>query len=429
MVALAKSSEHDDSGAHSKVYARGGELVEGSEPTPKHSSSWPQLLESRDSGAHSMLVEVSSASASARMGMQLQGQVAPNVLESPPKGDADAPRRGRLTGLGSGRIRMALTGEEDLSGQMSVREAMSSLGAQSLAVPRRVLSVVLGEFRVTYKIVWRDLSASLIPATLFGLAALHATGEWTAVSIGRTLLHCFAYFSLYIYSFCLCNQVVGFREDRVNKPDRVLPAKMISMRGAVARWLIAMIAFPTVGYLLGGPSILGWAVAWQLIFLSYNFLGLHQHWFTKNTVFITLGTIVQLAPAWELVAPLEPTAWRWIIVVAASFGLTLHLQDLRDVQGDELVGRRTLPIVIGQKWTRRLLAVGIGLLPVVTHLGLVQETSFEPSVVGIEIVLTTLNFVVAWRTLRLQSPKSDHRTYILHTYWFCAVLASGLVLI
>jgi 4-hydroxybenzoate polyprenyltransferase len=324
---------------------------------------------------------------------------------------------------------MAAVPDPDISVQMSVSVALSSIGSQLAAAPGRALKTILDEVRITYQIVWRDLSASLIPATLFGLAALHARGEWTLVSVGYALLRCFAYFSLYIYTFCLCNQIVGYREDRVNKPDRVLPAKTITMKGAVARWIFAMAAFPLVGFALGGLPILGWAIAWQAIFLSYNFLGLHQHWFTKNTVFITLGTIVQLAPAWGLSAPLEPVAWRWILVVAASFGFTLHLQDLRDVQGDHLVGRRTLPIVIGQKWTRRLLAVGIGLLPLVTHFGLVRSGSFRLSVVVLEVALTLLNLVVAVRTLRLSSPQADHRTYILHTYWFCAVLASGIVVI
>ena len=120
----------------------------------------------------------------------------------------------------------------------------------------------------------------------------------------RTLISCFAYFSLYIYAFCLCNQIVGYREDRVNKPDRVLPSKMLIMRGAVIRWLVSMMAFPLVGYAIGGAPLLAWAIAWQIIFLTYNFLGLQRHWFTKNAVFITLGTILQLGPAWLITAPL-----------------------------------------------------------------------------------------------------------------------------
>lgn len=306
---------------------------------------------------------------------------------------------------------------------------ISMAGRQIVSGPRWLLRRIVFEARVTYCIVWRDLSASLIPATLFSLTALNATAGLTVGSVAQTLLRSLLYFSLYIYAFCLSNQLVGHEEDRVNKPDRVLPAGLIDHRGAVLRWALAMVMFPLMGLLLGGWPILLWALVWQAIFLSYNFLGLHRHWLTKNVVFISLGTIALLAPAWQLVAPIDAVAWRWIIVVAVAFGLTLHLQDLRDVQGDRIVGRRTLSMVIGQDWARWLLAVGIGSLPVVTHVGLIHGIPLSPTVVIIEVLLATLNMVVAVRTVKCRSPQADHRTYILHTYWFCAVLASGILLL
>jgi len=307
----------------------------------------------------------------------------------------------------------------------SVRQISENSGAWC----PRVLSFVTHETRVTYRIVYRDLSASLIPGTLFSLAALHATNRWSPQSAADLAVRCFVYFALYIYCFCLSNQIVGYEEDRLNKPDRVLPSGLISMEGALRRWWIAMIAFPTAAFLLGEWAMLGWAIAWQLIFLSYNHLGLDRHWFTKNVVFITFGSVAQLGPAWQLATPLDATGWRWVWIVSLAFGLTLNLQDLRDVEGDREIGRRTLPIALGEPLSRVLIAGGIVGLPIATHYGLVASTPITLPIVAVEIGLAVLNIVVAVRTMQLTNPQADHKTYMWHTYWFCGVLASAWVIL
>lgn len=289
----------------------------------------------------------------------------------------------------------------------------------------RLVAGVRHEASVTYRIVWRDLSASLIPATLMSLAALFTQVDWTPIDLLRTIAFSVLYFSLYIYSFCLSNQIVGFDEDRVNKPDRVLPSGTISMRGARNRWFISMLIFPLMGFALGGFALLRWAVAWQVIFLSYNHLGLHRHWFTKNVVFITLGTLVQLAAAWELVSPLTLASWQWIAVVSVAFGVTLHIQDLRDVEGDRAVGRHTLPVAIGQSATRRVMAIAIALLPILCHFFLFSMAKPSVSIACCEVGLSVLNAIVSVRLIRKTSISDDHCTYMLHTYWFCAVLAAA----
>lgn len=284
------------------------------------------------------------------------------------------------------------------------------------------------EARITYGLVWRDLSASLIPATLMALAASHTTSSLSLTSAPILIGSCLLYFGLYIYGFCLCNQIVGVEEDRANKPDRVIPSGMLSLHGAKQRLAFALIAFPVAAYALGGDQLLVFALAWQMIFLAYNLLGLHLHWSTKNIVFIGLGTIVLLAPAWLLGGPLHSEAWRWVLVVSIAFAATLHLQDLRDTDGDRLVGRQTLPIAVGMFRARVLIALAIASLPIAIHFTLFQFPSSTTSITT-ELVLGATNLLVALRTLLMRNPKADHKTYMLHTYWFCMVVASaGLVL-
>ncbi len=292
-----------------------------------------------------------------------------------------------------------------------------------------VLDKVRKEALVTYRLIRRDLSASLIPGILMSLAALQTASDWTAAELVGTLVRSTAYFFLYIYTFCLSNQIVGYREDCLNKPDRVIPSGMLSMRGALIRWGLGSLAFPVAAYALGGISLAGWAVAWLFICLCYNQFGLHKHWFSKNVVFITLGTIVLFAPAWEIAAPFTANAWRWILIIALSFGVTLHVQDLRDVEGDRAVGRRTLPMALGEVPTRWVMALGIVLLPLVTHFGLVAPTAPHPAALPIELGLAALNLLVGHRLVFVRSAKADHETYMFHTYWFCAVCAAGIILL
>lgn len=282
------------------------------------------------------------------------------------------------------------------------------------------------EAHATYRLVYRDLSASLIPATLMVFSALitsRADTNHAVRSLGGALL----YFSLYIYTFCLTNQIVGFEEDKLNKPNRPLPSGLWTMTGAVARLAFSFTIFPTVAYFLGGVAIARWAIAWQLIIVAYNFV-LHKHWFSKNVVFITLGTIVQLAAAWQIVTPLTPMAWHWILYISVAFGITLHLQDLRDIIGDLEMERKTLPISVGEKSARIILAVMIGILPLMTHIFVMQFYPATIERVIIEGLLGTMNMLVAIRVLLLRNCESDHHTYMLHTYWFCAIIGSiGLV--
>ena len=43
------------------------------------------------------------------------------------------------------------------------------------------------------------------------------------------------------------------------------------------------------------------------------------------------------------------------------------------------------------------------------------------------IGLTAIAVVVALRVALLRGPAADHRTYILYSYWYCAILASMVV--
>lgn len=282
------------------------------------------------------------------------------------------------------------------------------------------------ELYLSYRFVWRDLSATVIPNLILAIAAIKASGNFSAAAIlsalGRTLI----YFWFYIYAFCLANQLAGVDEDRSNKPDRPIPAGLVSYDGAQLRFAIVMVIFPSLGWCFG---ILKWTVLWQICILLHNFYGFSKHWFSKNMIIMPLGLVALMAPAWELVMPLNAVVCRWIIVLSVMLALTIHLQDLRDVKGDRLIHRKTLPLDWGEGNARIAIFVMLFLRVAVVHFLLMAPAGWSFAVVACDLALASIDIITAIRIVTSSSTRADHKTYMLYTYWHCLMMASAIVVL
>lgn len=278
------------------------------------------------------------------------------------------------------------------------------------------------ELRLSYAFIRRDLSSAFVPAILFTAAALKATSAPTMdllAAMGRASL----YFWLYTYTFCLSNQIVGVEEDRLNKPDRPIPAGMTSRSGALVRWAIASIALVLVGWWFG---VAMWAILWLAVSIAHDFLNLSKCWVLK-CVIMSVGVVAQLAAAWAMVTPLTSLAHTWIVVIALLIFPTVSLQDLRDMAGDRRLRRKTLPLVAGDRLTRTLLSVCFALQPLVVHFGLMAPFG-GPLAVLCESITAAVSLVIAARILLHRHPAADHETYLLYTCWYCLLLVCAVVL-
>lgn len=280
------------------------------------------------------------------------------------------------------------------------------------------------ELWLCWKFVAGDLSSAVVPALLF-LAAAWSSQNLPVSVLLRSMGYGLLYFWLYIYVFCLSNQLTGIEEDRINKPHRPLVAGLVSPRGARHRWIVMMSVFTIVGWLLG---VLPWALLWQLVVLLHNFGGWAKRWYGKNFS-MSLGIVAQLGAAWQLVGPLTPMAWRWILCIAAAIFVLVPVQDLRDIKGDRRSQRRTLPLVLGEERARWLLAASFALLPLVVHSVLMLPLGLSPAVIVCDLLLAVFGLVIAGRILLFRSPHADHQTYLLFTYWYCLALACAVVVL
>jgi 4-hydroxybenzoate polyprenyltransferase len=290
--------------------------------------------------------------------------------------------------------------------------------------PSMVARGVVREIILIWAFIRYDLSATMIPAMLFVFAAWHSHDGQTQ-SLVPVIIKGISYFLLYTLTFCISNQIVGIHEDVINKPSRPLVSGQVCLFGAWWRWVGAMIAFFIVGVWFG---VAEWTILWQCTFVVYNF-GHGARSFAFKNLAMSLGVVAQLAAAWQLVTPITPLAWTWILTPALLMLIYISLQDLRDVHGDRQMHRATFPIVFGMQRSRWFLAIAFGMLPLIIEHTLLAPLPSSAARWIIYGILTTLSLIICVRLLWYPSPTAHHRTYQLFTYWYCWLLAGAIILI
>ncbi|KAJ6535156.1 UbiA prenyltransferase family-domain-containing protein [Mycena capillaripes] len=282
-----------------------------------------------------------------------------------------------------------------------------------------VQATILNELDVFWAFTWRDWSSTLIPGMMYTVAVFRrlpfpVSPSFIGLGIGRALI----YLALYIYSFNLSNQIHGVTEDRINKPSRPLPSGRISLREAYFRWYATTVAFLVVGAAWGVGQ---WSLLWVLLTIAHNFGGFDKHWFTRNLVFISLGVIALLQPMWELLAPSSSTEWQWMLMLSGFSGILCNVQDFRDVEGDRAIGRHTLPLALGERDSRRVMAAFFSITPPIFWA--VELIS------GYHVYWFGLSMLyIAYRILRGTSREYDHKTYIIFTcLYLCGLIGVHIV--
>ncbi|KAI1385851.1 UbiA prenyltransferase family-domain-containing protein [Hypoxylon trugodes] len=165
-----------------------------------------------------------------------------------------------------------------------------------------------------------------------------------------------------LFLFNLHNQrhAATIAEDAINKPWRPLPAGRINSKQTTQIMYIMYAVIITVSFKVGGliPCLLE-----ALFCLWYNEWGGATDPFMKNLL-NGLGFACFFAGPLEAITGYSVfggngKAAAWVGILAAAITTTSHTQDFRDMEGDKAVGRRTVPLVIGDYNARILVAVGV----------------------------------------------------------------------
>jgi 4-hydroxybenzoate polyprenyltransferase len=272
---------------------------------------------------------------------------------------------------------------------------------------------VVREIKLSWLFIYRDISATILPGIVMVLVSWWSSNAtWNVLPV--YILYMILHMGLSIYTFCLSNQVAAIEEDRVNKPDRPLPAGLTTVKEVYIRLIISNILYLAISYYLG---LIWFTVAWQLITFLLNNMNWGKHWVSKNLLGMTGGTFALFCAQWQIVQPLSKEVWIYMAAYSIWVGVSILIQDLRDQEGDRLHGRRTLPLAIGDVGARTLLSIYFVILSPLIFIGAASLGLFSnPEKWTLLVIEVLVSWLIAYRTWVCRTAKGDHKTYMWFTY-------------
>ena len=253
------------------------------------------------------------------------------------------------------------------------------------------------------------------------LGELLALGEIPAF---RDLILGFSSVFLISASSLILNDYFDLESDRINAPERPLPAGLVSEHDVILLFLGVTIAGLIASALLSFISLLVGLLAWTVGFL-YNWRfkksGLPGNLmvsFSVGTTFIFGGIAIG--------KPLEAVVW-FFGILAALINLGEEIAaDAMDVEGDRKAGSRSLPVLFGQETALRfsaaifLLVIVISIVPFV--LGWMEWLYVTP--------FLFMDGVILFSTYKLLDPKlANRRRYIRWIYLSASLAILSVIVI
>ncbi|OCH86989.1 hypothetical protein OBBRIDRAFT_837729 [Obba rivulosa] len=250
-----------------------------------------------------------------------------------------------------------------------------------------------------------DFKTTIIPITFFTAAA----------SPNPTLCHVLqaAFWTwLQVLQFDLANQTMRPEEDEYNKRDRPLPSGRLTLATACKlRWILVPICWAwSASY---SKEALYASVAASALTVIYNECATHSgHWTVRNLVnaagyaSFEVGATVVATPGNQ---HLDRISILSVCISASIYATTIQTQDFKDIHGDRLIGRRTLPI-IHPALARYTVIAGLLLWSIV----LTYVWDLEQSV---QVVLFVLSFFISYRFVTFKDVAADQVSFYWYNVW------------
>lgn len=250
-------------------------------------------------------------------------------------------------------------------------------------------------------------------ASEFGMGASMSFSQILA-SLPEMLL--WSWSNLFLFTLHNQRHASAISEDNFNKPWRPLSAGRISPHQVKMLIFCVYPAIFTVSGTIGGlaPCILeAFSCLW------YNEWNGASNPLLKNLL-NGIGFACFFAGPLEVatnrsVLSGDMKAFMWLLVLAGAISTTVHAQDFRDIDGDRVSGRKTVPLSIGEEYARAALVVGIigwtALSCWLWDLGSAERSwlSCIPACVA--------GAIIAWSFYRNKTREGDRRSWKLYPLW------------
>lgn len=223
-----------------------------------------------------------------------------------------------------------------------------------------------------------DIKTVLLPQTIFSVSAF-ISRSGTAIFPNSTtaftdecilhLLKRLPLMTLVLWSHLLLENFANQRlpgaviEDKINKPWRPIPSGRITPQETQE---LLRRAVPLVLLLDSVLGIFTQGLIAMLLIWLYNDLdgsgatpfernlinAVGLAWYGWSGIIVLDGSESKLASTERHILP-----YRWLAIMTMAVITTVHAQDFPDIEGDRMRGRRTMPLVYGQRVSRCSLAV------------------------------------------------------------------------
>lgn len=245
---------------------------------------------------------------------------------------------------------------------------------------------------------------------LFRIVRLHnvaAAVLSVAVGFSMTGSHAWPWLVLAASAFAaaagnVVNDIFDVEIDRVNRPRRPIPAGAVSVKAAVATYVVFVGAALYLAIFLPNVARV-WIFAWVLLLHFYS-TRFKRMYLVGNAVVALVAGSGFLLGAWaggEVARGALPAAFTFVFVMGREI-----VKDTDDVEGDRAAGARTFPIVSGRAAALRVaIAIFIALcvaVPIPAYAGaysLVYALVMLLSVVP--ILLVSIVLILRGRRLAL----------------------------
>lgn len=225
--------------------------------------------------------------------------------------------------------------------------------------------------------------------------------------------------------FCLHNQrqPAAIEEDRYNKPWRPLPSKRVAPDQIVTFFIFGYPMVMAFSAQFGGLTE---SIFLGLLTVSYNELGGGNTTLFRNLLNAG-GVVLYYNGAFKVFTTTsgqrldiqDGTLLVWLGIIGFIIFTTIHVQDLRDQEGDAKRGRRTIPLVYGD------LACRISVTIAIAFWSLMVPMFWRATLAGYVIPLGQGAWLMH-RALLIRTADGDDKTFKFWSLWMMSLLLTPI---
>ncbi|OTA08150.1 hypothetical protein A9Z42_0091090 [Trichoderma parareesei] len=283
-----------------------------------------------------------------------------------------------------------------------------------------------------------DVTIRLLKSNAVGFAFISISGLLTRailspMSMTETTLSTFKVLMIGFlcnYIFDIANQASSPLEDYLNKPYRPIPAGLISLDQARARWIISWTLGLIIIYSCFGPWAALHLLHFEILIWACYVWPRWKSWFIRNYFAAAAYFMLSRLLAQVLRASSPNRSFAIDTIIFFWLMATIHIQEFHDLEGDRKSNRKTLPMVLSDKGLKTLrsgtsifiIAFGSGIL-LVGGAKMAQDILVVPTCVLQQV----LSCVLAYRISASDSVEMDKATY--HIYYYPSLIAILLSLV